>query len=165
MALPVTGSAIFSSFNSVLAWCNGSQIGHDCNIPVKVVQHVKRSEPAATEQTVAHEIHGPVSINGGGYAQWLRESWREPLLALSSFIQVEYTIQPVEPLAIPFMPQRRNTLTSRPLSTSFRILTICDSLYRNFFMLLSVCLIVGRRTLMTHASILGDGYNIQVGKQ
>ncbi|MCE7524560.1 DUF1156 domain-containing protein, partial [Alloalcanivorax xenomutans] len=42
--------------------------------------------------------------------------------------------------------------------TSFRILTICDSLYRDFFMSFSVCLIVGRRTLITHAPILGDGY-------
>ncbi|WP_210426291.1 hypothetical protein, partial [Marinobacter confluentis] len=42
----------------------------------------------------------------------------------------------------------------------FRILTIWDSLYRDFFMSLSVCLIVGRRTLITHAPILGDGYNI-----
>ncbi|MCH8499889.1 MAG: transposase, partial [Marinobacter sp.] len=42
--------------------------------------------------------------------------------------------------------------------TSFRILTICDSLYRDFFMSFSVCLIVGRRTLVTHAPILGDGY-------
>ena len=33
-----------------------------------------------------------------------------------------------------------------------------DSLYRDFFMSLSVCLIVGRRTLITHAPILGDGY-------
>ncbi|MCE7525008.1 hypothetical protein, partial [Alloalcanivorax xenomutans] len=41
---------------------------------------------------------------------------------------------------------------------SFRILTICDSLYRDFFMSFSVCLIVGRRTLITHAPILGDGY-------
>ncbi|MDG5499761.1 hypothetical protein, partial [Marinobacter sp. BGYM27] len=40
----------------------------------------------------------------------------------------------------------------------FRILTICDSLYRDFFMPFSICLIVGWRTLITHAPILGDGY-------
>src|SRR5690606_26113138 len=61
------------------------------------------------------------------------------------------------------MPYSRQTsLTRRPPSTSFRILTICDSLYRDFFMSFSVSVIVGRRTLITHAPILGDGYSFHV---
>lgn len=58
------------------------------------------------------------------------------------------------------MPYSRQTsLTKRPPSTSLTILTVYDSLYLDFFMPSSVCLIIGRRTLMTHATILAEIYN------
>lgn len=69
-------------------------------LSLKVAHHAKRPEPTIAERTIAHEIHGPPSNNRGWHAQRLRISCRASFLTPSPFIQVECTIQPVDPLVI-----------------------------------------------------------------
>lgn len=55
----------------------GRQIQVDLDgqhLPVKIIDHVKRPEPPATEQAVAHEVHGPAVAAASQHLEQLAEA-------------------------------------------------------------------------------------------
>jgi hypothetical protein len=84
------GNAFQNPYNS---WCWQFQVSLNSQyLSIEILHHVEGSEPATTEQTVAHEIHGPASIKSDWQTQMLRVSCRGWFLALSVFVQIECTI-------------------------------------------------------------------------
>src|SRR5690606_5253987 len=74
------------------------------DLPVEVIYHVKRPEPAAAPERIAHEVHRPAPVYAFRHCQRRRSAWRQALLASTSSVQVERTVNAVYPLMVPCMP-------------------------------------------------------------
>ena len=70
-------------------------------LTVKVINDTERAKTTATDQGIMHKIDRPALVQRFRCGQWRGITHRQPLFALTAKIQLQQTINTVEPFVIP----------------------------------------------------------------
>jgi len=67
----------------------------------KVINNIERAKTTATDQGIMHKIDRPALVQRFRRGQWRGITYRQPLFALTAKVQLQQTVNTVDPFVIP----------------------------------------------------------------
>lgn len=77
------------------------QYGSRCTLTIKVINDIERAKTTATDQGIMHKIDRPALVKRFRCGQGRGITHRQPLFALTAKIQLQQTINTMDPFVIP----------------------------------------------------------------
>ncbi|GAR87258.1 hypothetical protein NGUA21_01391 [Salmonella enterica] len=115
-------------------------------LTVKVINDIERAKTTPTDQGIMHKINRPALVQRFRRGQWRRVTHRQPLFALTAKIQLQQTINTVDPFVIPHVSLPPQNLKKLRKTVSWIPFSCCLQCGNNGFV---TCVI---RTVMINRS-------------
>ena len=71
-------------------------------LSIEIIDDVKQADAASVGKLVMHEVHRPALVDCSRHSQWQRLLAHQAVARLDSHIQLEFTVNPVNPFVVPF---------------------------------------------------------------